>query len=136
MPDMQKQIDAVREAFSADTRKPFVLKPSFPYGSPQTSHMSSPMGSNSRYQPVVGRTGSLGHHLDTAVSQHSPLDYSAHPISPPISAGPVEGVKTDSSPAAQPLVMMTTTQPTQAPSLQGALPLTDGPTWNPSRIFE
>ena len=27
LPDMLKQIDAVREAFSVDTRKPFVLKP-------------------------------------------------------------------------------------------------------------
>jgi hypothetical protein len=34
MPDMQQQIDALREVFSADMRKPFVLKPTFPYGSP------------------------------------------------------------------------------------------------------
>jgi hypothetical protein len=33
MPDMQQQIDALREVFSADMRKPFVLKPTFPYGS-------------------------------------------------------------------------------------------------------
>ncbi|CAI4218671.1 unnamed protein product [Parascedosporium putredinis] len=32
MPELQRQIDAVREAFSMDTRKPFVLKPSFPTG--------------------------------------------------------------------------------------------------------
>jgi hypothetical protein len=34
MPDMQRQIDALREVFSADMRKPFVLKPTFPYGNP------------------------------------------------------------------------------------------------------
>ncbi|TVY82342.1 hypothetical protein LSUE1_G009226 [Lachnellula suecica] len=32
MPDMQQQIDALREVFSADISKPFVLKPTFPYG--------------------------------------------------------------------------------------------------------
>ncbi|OAQ68010.1 fungal transcriptional regulatory protein [Pochonia chlamydosporia 170] len=31
MPDLQKQIDAFREAFSADLSKPFVLRPEFPY---------------------------------------------------------------------------------------------------------
>ncbi|MBE3047277.1 hypothetical protein IMZ48_33105, partial [Candidatus Bathyarchaeota archaeon] len=34
MPEVQKQVNAVREAFSADVRKLFALKPSFPYGSP------------------------------------------------------------------------------------------------------
>ncbi|KAK8103782.1 uncharacterized protein PG998_010815 [Apiospora kogelbergensis] len=34
IPEMVKQIEAVREAFSADTRKPFVLKPSFPLRQP------------------------------------------------------------------------------------------------------
>ncbi|KAI9047644.1 hypothetical protein LZ554_008355 [Drepanopeziza brunnea f. sp. 'monogermtubi'] len=42
MPDMQQQIDSLREAFSADTRKPFVLKPSFPYGSPGAINMTPP----------------------------------------------------------------------------------------------
>ncbi|KAL2129139.1 hypothetical protein VTI74DRAFT_8174 [Chaetomium olivicolor] len=41
-PDMQKQIDSVREAFSADIRKPFVLKPTFPYGSPHSATHPSP----------------------------------------------------------------------------------------------
>ncbi|TDZ20303.1 Cutinase transcription factor 1 alpha [Colletotrichum orbiculare MAFF 240422] len=67
MADLQKQVDAVREAFSADTRKPFVLKPSFPYGSPQSSsHSSPPRG----YRPGMARAGSLDHQLETNL-QHS-----------------------------------------------------------------
>lgn len=42
IPDVKRQIDAVRKAFSADIRKPFALKPSFPYGSPASSHSSPP----------------------------------------------------------------------------------------------
>lgn len=50
MPDMQHQIDALREAFSADIRKPFVLKPSFPYGSPGAPVNTSPPRSNVQYR--------------------------------------------------------------------------------------
>ncbi|KAH8905965.1 hypothetical protein BR93DRAFT_880166 [Coniochaeta sp. PMI_546] len=117
MPDMQKQVDAVREAFSADTRKPFVLKPSFPYGSPVSTHSSPPRSMDQR--------------LDTQVQQHS---YGGHPISPPISAGPGD-MKTDGSDV-QSMVMMTGSQGSQAPALQHGLSLASAPTWNPSRIFD
>ncbi|KAL3958407.1 hypothetical protein ACCO45_006569 [Purpureocillium lilacinum] len=63
MPELQKQVDAVREAFSADVRKPFVLKPSFPYGSPHSSSHSSPPRIPQGYRPM-DRTGSLDQHLD------------------------------------------------------------------------
>lgn len=126
MPDMQKQIDAVREAFSADTSKPFVLKQSFPYGSPRSSnHSSPPRGEAAEFrQQGLIRTGSFDQRLDTQVS------FSAHPITPPISAGPVDS-KGD-SPGVQSLVMMPPAQVTQATGM----PLTDAPSWNPSRIFE
>jgi hypothetical protein len=90
MPDMQKQVDAVREAFSADTRKAFVLKPSFPYGTPSSSHSSPP---RSNFPANLARAHSLHQQLDTSVNQHS---YRGHPISPPISAGPVDS-KSDAS---------------------------------------
>lgn len=130
MPDMQKQVDAVREAFSADTRKPFMLKPSFPYGSPVSTH-SSPPRSNAGYPANLVRTSSMDQRLDTQVQQHS---YGAHPISPPISAGPGD-MKTDASDV-QSMVMMTGNQSSQAPAMQHGLPLAGAPTWNPSRIFE
>jgi hypothetical protein len=129
MPDMQKQVDAVREAFSADTRKPFVLKPSFPYGSPVSTHSSPP--SNVGYPANLVRTGPMDQRLDTQVQQHS---YRGHPISPPTSAGPGD-MKADASDV-QSMVMMTGNQGGQAPAMQHGLPLAGAPTWNPSRIFE
>ncbi|KAJ9132995.1 Lipase regulator 1 [Pleurostoma richardsiae] len=106
MPDMQRQIDAVREAFSADTRKPFVLKPSFPYGSPHPAGQPSPSRGNPGFRPGMPRTGSMEQQtIDTqAAVQHS-----------------------------QSLVMM---QGTQAPAMQQTIPLADAPGWNPSRIFD
>jgi hypothetical protein len=132
MADLQKQIDAVREAFSADTRKPFVLKPSFPYSSPQSSTHSSPPRSNPGYRPTLNRSGSLDQHLDTNV--HSQVSYTSHPISPPISAGPMDS-KSD-SPGVQSMVMMPSGQVSQASGMPQTLQLADPPAWNPSRIFE
>lgn len=121
MPEMVKQIDAVREAFSADLRKPFVLKPSFPYGSPAQGHSTPPRGN---LKPPMLRTSSVDQ-----------VSYTSHPITPPISAGPVDN-KSDSSPAIQSLVMMASGQGSQAPSMQHGLSMAEPPTWNPSRIFD
>ncbi|KAK0123171.1 hypothetical protein ONS96_010171 [Cadophora gregata f. sp. sojae] len=131
MPDMQQQIDALREAFSADTRKPFVLKPSFPYGSPGGSIQSTPPRSNAQYHPHASSQQGLE-------QQHAPqqVSYTAHPISPPISAGGVD-TKSD-SPAVQSLVMMATGQrgPQPQPPISTGVPMSDPSTWNPSRIFD
>lgn len=125
MPELQKQIDAVREAFSADVRKPFTLKPSFPYGSPHPSSHSSPPRQNPGY-----RTGPMDQHLDTQSAQQ--VSYSGHPISPPISAG--AGDSKSDSPSVQSLVMMS--QGSQAQGMQQNMPLSEPPAWNPARIFE
>lgn len=130
MPDMQKQVDSVREAFSADTRKPFVLKPSFPYGSPHSSSRSSPPGP--QYRPELAQSGSLGQHVEPQV-QHSQVSYINHPISPPVSASALD-MKSD-SPEVQSLAMMASGQ-SQPTSAQHSLPLADAPVWNPSRIFD
>ncbi|KAK3382841.1 hypothetical protein B0T24DRAFT_24850 [Lasiosphaeria ovina] len=126
MPDMQKQVDSVRLAFSADVRKPFVLKPSFPYGSPQSSTHPSPPGPSYR-------TGTMGRQVDTQMPP-SHVSYSGHPISPPISAGPLDS-KSD-SPRVQSLAMMASNHSSQPQQLQQTLPLADAPAWNPSRIFD
>lgn len=146
MPDMQRQIDSIREAFSADVRKPFVLKPSFPYGSPQTTQRLSPARSHpGSYTHRPSMRGSIDHPqqqtIDTqSAVQHSQVSYSGHPMTPPISAGPVD-LKSD-SPAAQSLAMMASatsaagqTSTSQPPTL---MPMTTdgGSNWNPSRIFE
>ena len=130
MPDMQQQIDALREAFSADTRKAFVLKPSFPYGSPGAPVNSTPP------RPVQYRQASTHGSQQNLEQQHAPqqVSYTAHPISPPISAGGVD-TKSD-SPAVQSLVMMATGQRGPQAPMSSGVPMPDQSTWNPSRIFE
>lgn len=148
MPEVQKQIDSIREAFSADTRRPFVLKPSFPYGSPHTANRLSPARShpgNNNYTHRPSVRGSIDHPqqqtIDTqSAVQHSQVSYSGHPMTPPISAGPVD-LKSD-SPVAQSLGMIGSAtsaaghaNTSQAPTL---MPMVSdgGSGWNPSRIFE
>ncbi|KAF3764375.1 hypothetical protein M406DRAFT_107309 [Cryphonectria parasitica EP155] len=148
MPEMKKQIESIREAFSADTRKPFVLRTTFPYGSPQSTTRLSPAqtspGDYARRGPM---RASVDHRQQQTIDtqgavQHSQVSYPGqHPITPPISAGPVD-LKSD-SPAAQSLAMMATSaaaqsSATQAPSLQPSMSMTtDGSTgWNPTRIFD
>ena len=116
MPDMQKQIDSVREAFSADIRKPFVLKPTFPYGSPHSATHPSPPG-----RP-------LDSHMP-----HSQVSYTSHPLTP-VSVGPLDG-KSD-SPIVQALTTMASVHGSQASGVSQTLPLSEAPAWNPSRIFE
>ncbi|RDA82490.1 hypothetical protein CP532_2570 [Ophiocordyceps camponoti-leonardi (nom. inval.)] len=111
MPELQKQIDAVREAFSADVRRPFMLKPSFPYASPHPSSHSSPP-----------RRTRGGQQLGTPPGGSQTL---RHPVSPPGSTGPGDS-KEDS-----PLVMM----PQDGPATDMAIPDSQ-PAWNPTRIFE
>ncbi|KKO97489.1 hypothetical protein THAR02_10410 [Trichoderma harzianum] len=124
MPELQRQIDAVREAFSADVRKPFVLKPSFPYGSPHPSHSASPPG----YRGMQ-RAGSMEQALDSSGNQT--VSYISHPISPPISTGGLDS-KSD-SPSAQSLVMM---PQAVGPGIAPNMALPEQPAWNPARIFE
>lgn len=140
MPDihMQQQIDALREAFSADTRKAFVLKPSFPYGSPTSSTSRSPLRAG-QYRPQLQRTSSMEQQQSLDQQQHlaqhqSQVSYTSHPISPPVSAGSGVDNKSD-SPAVQSLVMMASGQRTQQP-ISTAVPMVDPSTWNPNRIFE
>jgi hypothetical protein len=148
MPELRPQVEAIREAFSADIRKPFALKPSFPYGSPHPSDHSSPSNqTTTRYRPVPVLDRAMHQnqsqnqsqsqqqqqqHLDAQQGGAHNVSYYGHPISPPVSAGALDS-KSD-SPAGQPLVMMT--QGGQAPGLQPSMSLVDQPTWNPSRIFE
>ncbi|KAK8149948.1 hypothetical protein G3M48_004892 [Beauveria asiatica] len=130
MPELQTQIDTVREAFSADTRRAFVLKPSFPYGSPHPSNKSSPPHVPSgAYQGNGGRSGSLDQHLDA----HSSMRYVNNPITPPISTGPM-GSKNE-SPAVQALELIPQVG-TSVATMPPNMGLADQVAWNPSRIFE
>lgn len=137
MPDMQHQIDALREAFSADIRKPFVLKPSFPYGSPGAPVNMSPPQGNPQYRQMRTHSSSLDQNVEHQhAQQQQHVSYTNHPITPPISAGGVTDTKSD-SPAAQSLVMMAAQRgpQQQQPATSGGQ-LADPSNWNPSRIFE
>jgi hypothetical protein len=137
MPDMQQQIDALREAFSADMRKPFVLKPTFPYGSPAGPIHASPPRVQQYHQPQLVRTSSVEHAgLEQHIQQAPQVSYLNHPITPPISAGGVDS-KSD-SPAVQSLVMMASGQRVtqQQQPMTTSVPMVDPSAWNPSRIFE
>lgn len=125
MPEMQTQVNNLRQAFSADTSKPFELKPTFPFGSPSVPNSSSPMSNNGTYRTRLP-------------SQPSPLEqpgqvhYQIHPITPPISASD-NGSKTD-SPVAQSLVMMAQGQ--RGPQPSSGMQMQEPMQWNPQRIFE
>lgn len=125
MPEMHQQVNNLRQAFSADTSKPFELKPTFPFGSPQVPPQSSPSSNPGSYRSRLP-------------SQQSPLEqpgqvnYHAHPITPPISASEHD-TKAD-SPVAQSLVMMASGQ--RAPQPAAGMQMQESVQWNPQRIFE
>ncbi|KAH8732887.1 hypothetical protein GQ44DRAFT_600786 [Phaeosphaeriaceae sp. PMI808] len=125
MPEMQAQVNSLRQAFSMDITKPFEMKPTFPFGSPQVASQSSPLSNHGSYR-------------SRHPSQASPLEqpgqviYHAHPITPPISASD-QDAKAD-SPIAQSLVMMASGQ--RAPQSATGMQLQESAQWNPQRIFE
>lgn len=78
VPEMQASIDALREAFSADTSQAFRLKPSFPYGSPRAPlKLSEPV--ETKYHAPFARQSSH--------EQAAQVNYGTQPLTPPISAG-------------------------------------------------
>ncbi|KAK5806977.1 hypothetical protein VI817_001235 [Penicillium citrinum] len=118
MPEIQAQIDSLRLAFSADTHRPFELKPSFPYGSPSEPYQPSPP-MDAHYHP----------HLSNVQSRVGP---NAHPITPPISIV-AEDSKSDTSSQLQSLGMVPHQPPTTHPL--DAAPLVDENSWDPTRII-
>lgn len=126
MPEMQTQIDALREAFSADTSRPFELKPTFPFGSPSSNGLQpSPPPDAGQAPPMLTRHGSL--------PQVRQTPYHAQPITPPVSAG-FEMPKETSFPSDS-MGMMTSGQHQNMPALTPSM----GPSqvdWNPTPIFQ
>lgn len=126
MPEMQAQVNNLRQAFSADTNKAFELKPSFPYGSPPAMNDASPLVGDQHYRH-------RGSDSNQPMEQGGQVNYHAHPITPPISSNDSDP-KAD-SPAVQSLVMMAAgqRQPQPTSSLQS---LQEPVQWNPTRIIE
>ncbi|CAO2656691.1 Nn.00g054940.m01.CDS01 [Neocucurbitaria sp. VM-36] len=125
MPEMQQQVNSLRQAFSADISKTFELKPTFPFGSPQVAPQSSPLSNQGSYRPRHPSHPS-------PLEQPGQINYHALPITPPISASDHDS-KAD-SPVAQSLVMMASGQ--RAPQSTSGIHVQESVQWNPQRIFE
>lgn len=138
------QINALREAFSADVTRPFELKSNFPQGSPPAVRSSQ-----SPHFPADSPYGSLADTPNAATMQHPSDSVSGqvsssayvqaiiHPITPPISIADSDP-KTD-SPLGQSLVNipggnLMTSQPRLSPSSAGVV--AEQQAWNPTKIFE
>ena len=126
MPEMQTQIDALREAFSADTSRPFELKSSFPFASPSSSGLQpSPPLDNGGPLPALTRYDSH--------NQVNQVPYHAQPITPPVSAG-FEMPKDTMLPPSS-MSMMTSGQQQQT-SMQTPTIANTQVEWNPAPIFK
>ncbi|KAL8753108.1 MAG: hypothetical protein Q9199_005279 [Rusavskia elegans] len=121
MPEMQSQIDALREAFSADINKPFRLRHNFPHGSPRAplKHSKSEPA-ETKYHPTLGR--------QTSHEQSARTLYSTQPLTPPISAG-----LEDTNSGSMNLGMMPNSH---HQGLQMDNVGFDQSEWNPSKIFD
>ena len=121
--DMQKQINALREAFSVDTSRPFELKPNLglsPSPGPSVMQPSPPL--ESKYQvPMLTRQTS-----PQSITQTSP--YQGHPITPPMTAG------LDSKSHSHHLDRRMSSAPLSDGQQGGSHP--NRPIWNPAPIFE
>ncbi|KAK2818454.1 hypothetical protein FQN49_007885, partial [Arthroderma sp. PD_2] len=124
MTELQSQLAALRLAFSADTNKPFELKPTFPYGSP-AGQSAQPLPVN---EPLYHSPSySEGH--EPAPSHLSFTD--SYPISPPVSA---QASAKPGSPATGNYGMLQPYDTTRPPPTMN-VPLVDENSWNPSRII-
>jgi hypothetical protein len=123
MESMRKQVDGLREAFSADISKPFELKPAFPFGSPLTQPSELPISTTGSFrQPQLHQvpldpSGQVSHNI-------------TYPLTPPISIVG-EDFKTD-SPVRQPIGLLIGQTSAAPPPLQTNIQNQ----WNPTRIFE
>jgi hypothetical protein len=144
MPDMQQQIDALREAFSADTRKPFDLKPSFPYGSPSSNQSNSPPTQQYQQSTTLSPSSSIDMPPPQSLNQyanqqhHVNVTYTSPPEHSPGSAvgmGSMDG----NAQSVQGLVMIAEPQQQQQQQQQQGMPtmtMADPSAWNPAKIFE
>lgn len=133
MQEMKAQIDALREAFSADTNKPFVLKPCFPYGTPSDSYHPSP--------PMEPQYHRLQMSDQEQYNQQRSQSYPLQTMTPPISAVSREsgfdsplpqqnrGVAPPSNNAGHSTANYSQTYP------QHSVPTVDEAQWNPTPIF-
>ena len=129
MPHVKAQIDALREAFSADTARPFVLKRSFPFGSPQMGQFRNGLVNSG--QPA-------GHPSpEASLANSQTLEYPGQSLSPPLSTpGGVNSQSGSPVPQVANTSMAGSTTRQSPPTMAGSMPMMDPSAWNPSKIFE
>ncbi|KAF2435693.1 hypothetical protein EJ08DRAFT_692270 [Tothia fuscella] len=126
MPEVHAQINALREAFSEDISQPFQLKSGFPFGSPGTQRLASPL-TDGAYQPRSVPQ-------NVAMDSVGQINYNTtQPITPPVSIAD-EILKAD-SPVVQSLAMTAPQVHTPQPMLQHQNSYPEQQ-WNPTKIFD
>ena len=128
-PEMQMQVNQLREAFSADINRPFELKRGFPFESPSPSsgglQPSPPLEMNIQH-PILSRHESLGR------QNHVP--YHGTPITPPISStGLTFEDSKDGAFMSSSMQTMTSSQQQSMP--MQTTPMSIGQGWNPTPII-
>lgn len=118
--EVKGQIETLRQAFSLDLSRPFVLNPNFPFYP----------GVSAAIDPNITRAYTQGESPHSTLTSGGPANYPAHPLSPPHSTGDSES-KGESPAAVQSLVMLAAGQGAQNPPT-----IVDSMGWNPSRLFE
>lgn len=158
MEDMQRQVDSVREAFSADTSKPFVLKADFRYGSPLQGSGPPPQSQSRTHQKQhqqqaaylsSERTASMASSMTSSIDHHhhhhhhhvdpcAVTPYTSQPISPPVSTGSVDLEDSPVGMHSGLAMLAASSQPGQTGAMAQTVPLHGGggPGWNPNRIFK
>lgn len=128
MPEMQAQINQLREAFSADVNRPFELKRGFPFESPSPSahglQPSPPLDMNIQH-PMLTRHESLGH------QNHVP--YHAAPMTPPISSAGLSFEDSKDGLMSGSMQMMASSQQQAMPMHTSTMSI--GQEWNPTPII-
>ena len=131
-PEMQMQVNQLREAFSADINRPFELKKGFPFQSPSPSagglQPSPPLDINIQH-PMLSRHESLGH--------QSQIPYHATPMTPPISSTGLsfEDSKDGGFLSSGSMQMMASSQQQQQSMPMQTTPMSIGQEWNPTPII-
>lgn len=116
MPEIQKQVDSLREAFSADINQPFELRANFPYGTPKRASEGDTPTDTSFVQDVM-----------STANQVSRTAYAAS------MAPPVQKCLMSHNNTAHAMVMMNNTAPNELENMQMSQQASQ---WNPTRIFE
>ncbi|KAL7269884.1 hypothetical protein RUND412_007427 [Rhizina undulata] len=121
--EVKGQIETLREAFSLDVNRPFVLNPNFPFYPTVSASVD----------PNLARAYTQAENTHSTLAASAQVNYTAHPLSPAHSQGEAE-IKRESPAAVQSLVMLAAGQGAQntAPMVSTV----DAVAWNPSRLFD